>query len=41
MNRLAKVAQTVADLNGAEQIERPHIDEAAKFVVGGFLRELC
>jgi magnesium chelatase family protein len=39
INRLAKVARTVADLNGAEKIEKPHIDEAAQFVVGGLLRE--
>jgi magnesium chelatase family protein len=40
MNRLAKVARTIADLNGADKIDRPHVDEAAQFVVGGLLREL-
>jgi magnesium chelatase family protein len=39
MNRLAKVARTIADLNGVEKIGNPHIDEAAQFVVGGILRE--
>jgi len=39
-NRLAKVARTVADLNGKEQIDRVHVDEAAQFVVGGLLREM-
>ena len=39
-NRLAKVARTVADLNSADHVEKAHIDEAAKFVIGGLLREL-
>jgi magnesium chelatase family protein len=38
-NRLAKVARTVADLNGAEQISRAHVDEASQFVIGGILRD--
>jgi magnesium chelatase family protein len=39
-NRLAKVARTVADLNGTEHVEKSHVDEAAQFVVGGLLREM-
>ncbi|MGC1274802.1 MAG: YifB family Mg chelatase-like AAA ATPase [Planctomycetaceae bacterium] len=38
-DRLAKVARTVADLERSDQIEPPHVDEAASFVVGGMLRE--
>lgn len=39
-NRLAKVARTVADLNGADDIDLRHVDEAAQYVVGGLLREM-
>ncbi len=39
-NRLAKVARTVADLNGSQTIDVPHVDEAKSFVVGGILRDL-
>lgn len=39
MDRLAKVARTVADLVGNEQIEPPHIMKATKYVVGGMLRD--
>lgn len=39
-NRLAKVARTVADLNGTNEIETRHVDEAAQYVVGGLLREM-
>ena len=39
MDLLAKVARTAADLVNAEFIEPVHIDAAAKFVVGGLLRE--
>lgn len=39
MDRLGKVARTVADLKGSEQIEPAHVDKAASFVVGGMLRE--
>jgi magnesium chelatase family protein len=39
-NRLAKVARTVADLSGNDDIERLHVKEAAQFVVGGLLRDL-
>ncbi len=39
MDRLAKVARTVADLADADFIEPSHIDAAAHFVVGGMLRE--
>jgi magnesium chelatase family protein len=38
-NRLAKVARTIADLNDADKIDIPHVDEAAQFVVGGILRD--
>jgi magnesium chelatase family protein len=40
VNRLAKVARTVADLNGKQEIEPPHVAEAVSFVVGGRLRDL-
>jgi magnesium chelatase family protein len=39
MDRLAKVARTVADLVDAEQIEPPHLLKAQRYVVGGILRE--
>jgi magnesium chelatase family protein len=39
-NRLAKVSRTVADLNGAAQIDRAHVDEASQFVIGGILRDM-
>lgn len=39
-NRLAKVARTVADINGADVIDVAHVDEAKSFVVGGILRDL-
>ena len=39
MDRLAKVARTVADLAGSEQVEPPHVGKAKQFVVGGILRE--
>jgi len=39
MDRLAKVARTVADLADAECVEPPHLDKAASFVIGGVLRE--
>lgn len=39
MDRLAKVARTIADLAGADYIESSHIDAAARFVIGGLLRE--
>jgi magnesium chelatase family protein len=38
-NRLAKVSRTVADLNGADEINMPHVEEAAQFVIGGILRD--
>lgn len=34
-DRLAKVALTVADLDGADEIDVRHIDRAASFVIGG------
>ena len=39
MDRLAKVARTAADLAGSDTTEREHIDAAARFVIGGTLRE--
>jgi magnesium chelatase family protein len=39
MDRLAKVARTVADLADAEQVTPDHLDKAASFVIGGLLRE--
>jgi magnesium chelatase family protein len=39
MDRLAKVARTIADLGGAETVEAEHVREAAGYVVGGVLRE--
>ena len=38
MDRLAKVARTVADLAGSECVEPPHVAKAVGFVVGGMLR---
>ncbi|MCH7685088.1 MAG: hypothetical protein IH899_00145 [Planctomycetes bacterium] len=39
MDRLAKVARTIADLNGSDRVEPPHVDDAKSFVVGGLLRD--
>ena len=39
MDRLAKVARTVADLDDNDQIHTKHVEEAASFVIGGVLRE--
>lgn len=39
MDRLAKVSRTVADLCASDEVEPPHIDKAASFVIGGILRE--
>jgi magnesium chelatase family protein len=39
MDRLAKVAQTLADLRGNDQIEVQNVDEAKGYVVGGILRD--
>lgn len=39
MDRLAKVARTVADIENTDTIDLIHVDEAASFVVGGILRD--
>jgi magnesium chelatase family protein len=39
MDRLAKVARTIADLADSDSVDPPHIDKAASFVVGGMLRD--
>jgi magnesium chelatase family protein len=38
MDRLAKVARTVADLAAKDDVEPEHVTKAASFVVGGVLR---
>jgi magnesium chelatase family protein len=38
MDRLAKVARTIADLDDSEELESGHLDSAARFVIGGTLR---
>jgi magnesium chelatase family protein len=39
MDRLAKVARTVADLVDKDQVEPPHVTKAKRYVVGGILRD--
>jgi magnesium chelatase family protein len=39
MDRLAKVARTVADLEGARQVQAFHLSKASHYVVGGLLRD--
>ena len=38
MDRLAKVARTIADLEESDRVHPPHVEEAATFVTGGMLR---
>lgn len=40
MDRLAKVARTIADLADSDHVEQIHLVEAKSFVVGGVLREV-
>ena len=37
VDRLAKVARTIADLEDADMIEPPHVEEALSFLMGGLL----
>jgi magnesium chelatase family protein len=39
MDRLAKVARTVADLQDSDTVETSHVSKASSFVIGGILRE--
>ncbi len=39
VDRLAKVARTIADLAGSGPVEPVHVNEAASFVIGGVLRD--
>ena len=39
MDKLAKVARTIADLDASESVEPSHLDKAATFVIGTSLRE--
>ncbi|MCA9214319.1 MAG: YifB family Mg chelatase-like AAA ATPase, partial [Planctomycetales bacterium] len=39
IDRLAKVARTIADLAGEASVESRHVQQASKFVVGGLLRD--
>lgn len=39
MDRLAKVARTVADLEPTEEVQPPHVEKAAEFLIGGLLRD--
>jgi magnesium chelatase family protein len=38
MDRLAKVARTVADLAGSDEVEPEHVRKGGSFVIGGMLR---
>lgn len=39
MDRLAKVARTVADMDDSDHVAPKHVDDAKTFVIGGMLRE--
>ncbi len=39
MDRLAKVARTIGDLEGEDRITAQHVERASRFVIGGILRE--
>jgi hypothetical protein len=40
MDRLARVANAVADSEEAPHVHPPHVDQTAGFVIGGLIREL-
>ena len=40
MDRLAKVARTIADLGGTRQVEPPHISKASSFVAQKYTGEI-
>ena len=39
MDRMAKVSRTIADLNDKTDIETDHVNQAAKYMIGGLLRD--
>jgi len=39
-DRLAKVARTIADIEDSDRIKPDHVQEAAKFIIGGLLRDV-
>jgi len=39
MDRLAKVARTIADLAASESVDPRHVEKAASFLIGGILRD--
>lgn len=40
VDRLAKVARTIADICDSDTVDSQHIDESSSFVIGGMLRNL-
>lgn len=39
MDRLAKVARTIADLEQSDAVEATHLSKASRYVIGGILRD--